>query len=43
MSIIAAVDLSPASVNAARSAALLARLLNQPLWLVRAVEPVSAF
>jgi nucleotide-binding universal stress UspA family protein len=43
MSIIAAVDLSPASVNAARSGALLARLLNQPLLLVRAVEPVSAF
>jgi nucleotide-binding universal stress UspA family protein len=43
MSIIAAVDLSPASVNAARSAALLARMLNQPLLLVRAVEPVSAF
>src|SRR5688572_16635233 len=43
MSIIAAVDLSPASVNAARSAALLARMTNRPLVLVRAVEPVSAF
>jgi nucleotide-binding universal stress UspA family protein len=43
MSLIAAVDLSPASVNAARSAALLARLINHPLVLVRAVEPVSAF
>jgi nucleotide-binding universal stress UspA family protein len=43
MSIIAAVDLTPASVNAARSAALLARLLGEKLVLVRAIEPVSAF
>jgi nucleotide-binding universal stress UspA family protein len=43
MTIIAAVDLSPASVNAARSAALLARVMHDKLLLVRAIEPVSAF
>jgi nucleotide-binding universal stress UspA family protein len=43
MSIIAAVDLSPASVNAARSAALLARMLREKLILIRAIEPISAF
>jgi nucleotide-binding universal stress UspA family protein len=42
MTIIAAVDLSPASVNAARSAALLARHLRARLILVRAIEPMSA-
>jgi nucleotide-binding universal stress UspA family protein len=43
MTIIAAVDLSPASVNAARSATLLARVMQDKLLLVRAIEPVSAF
>lgn len=42
MSVIAAVDLSPASVNAARSAALLARMSRDKLVLVRAIEPISA-
>jgi nucleotide-binding universal stress UspA family protein len=42
MTILAAVDFSPISVNAARSAARLARKLGDKLVLVRVLEPVSA-
>jgi len=42
MTIIAAVDFSPASINAARTAARLARKLGDKLVLVRVLEPVSA-
>ncbi|HEY0707029.1 MAG TPA: universal stress protein [Polyangia bacterium] len=40
MSILVGVDLSPGSINAARSAAVLARFRRQPLVLVRVVQPV---
>jgi nucleotide-binding universal stress UspA family protein len=40
---IAAIDLSPISLNAARSAARLARKLGDRLLLVRVLEPVSTF
>jgi nucleotide-binding universal stress UspA family protein len=43
MSIIAAVDLSSPSVNAARSAVELARLLRDDLLLVQAIQPLSTF
>src|SRR5881394_1198184 len=42
MTIIAAVDLSPTTTNAARSAARLARKLGDRLLLVRVLEPVAA-
>jgi nucleotide-binding universal stress UspA family protein len=41
MTIIAAVDLTPISVHAARTAARLARKLGDKLLLVRVLEPVS--
>ena len=42
MPIIAAMDLSPASLNAARSAVALARVLRERLLLVQAIQPTSA-
>jgi nucleotide-binding universal stress UspA family protein len=43
MTILAAVDLSPSSIDAARAAVRLARRLGDRLLLLRVVEPVSAF
>lgn len=43
MSIIAGIDLSPTSLDAAKAAAKLAARLHEKLVLVRAIEPVSAF
>jgi nucleotide-binding universal stress UspA family protein len=42
MTIIAAIDFSPTSLNAARTAARLARKLGDKLLLVRVLEPVAA-
>lgn len=43
MTILAAIDLSPSSIDAARGAVRLARRLGDNLLLLRVVEPVSAF
>ena len=43
MTIIAAVDLSSSSVNAARSAIELARLMRDEILLLQAVQPMSTF
>jgi nucleotide-binding universal stress UspA family protein len=43
MSVVAGVDLSPASLHAARAAAQFAHRARERLILVRALEPVSAF
>src|SRR5438067_2368949 len=43
MTILAAIDLSPSSIDAARAAVRLARRLRDRLLLLRVVEPVSAF
>jgi nucleotide-binding universal stress UspA family protein len=43
MTILAAIDLSPSSIDAARAAVRLARRLGDRLLLLRVVEPVSAF
>ena len=41
MTIVSAVDLSPVSINAARSAAALAGKLGEPLLLVQVMEPLN--
>jgi nucleotide-binding universal stress UspA family protein len=43
MTILAAIDLSPSSIDAAKAAVRLARVLGDRLLLLRVVEPVSAF